>query len=195
MSVICGKGASTRFLIFWTLFKSDNWHVEFPDLKMNPFHIFIAFFFSHRGVQEQWPLAMSRISQTGKHITAPQIPQNLHTVTAENWVQHMLPSYEAHTEADWAGFPTVPSPSPPQLWFTRWYVNIPSNVPGKAFCDASRSSELRTPLNPEQRSGGWMHRWRNLQLVPRRKRWKCQWEKEGGPSHRPLLGSPSLTQT
>lgn len=56
------------------------------------------------------------------------------TISAEDCMQHMLTSYSAQAEADWARYPAVPFP--PQLWFTRWCVNMPCICPrqGVVWC-------------------------------------------------------------
>lgn len=81
MPMICAQGSTTRFLICWTLFKSDAWFGEFPDCKMYPPHAYILIFCWQGGVCEAaGPRAMSLLNQTGKHKTPPQTPHNLHTV-------------------------------------------------------------------------------------------------------------------
>lgn len=100
-------------------------------------HLASLLCFSSHGeesVKRHWPLTMSQLSVTGKDETDPLIPQNLDTdpireqcPSSEIWLQHMLPSYEAHTEADWTRFPTVPSPqpSPARIYKMVCYYSLP----------------------------------------------------------------------
>lgn len=80
--MICGKGGFHTILnILDILFKSDTWYVEFPDFKNGYFSSIDYVFSSHMetSITRQCPLVMWQLNQTGKHIPAPQIPQNRHT--------------------------------------------------------------------------------------------------------------------
>lgn len=143
---------------------------------MDLFHLLTLFFLSHGDVYyTAVPTSHVTAKPNWQTHTRPTNPtestyspyQSTAAVFAENWVQHMLPSCSAHPEADWARFPTGPSLPPLSFDLQDGMFTFPLFVPGKKFCDVSGSSEWRTPWNPEQRSGGWMHRWRNVQLAPR----------------------------
>lgn len=116
-----------------------------------------------RSVKRQWPLTMSQLSLIGNHETGPLNPQNVCTVptgeqcpSSETRLQHMLPSYRAHTEADWTRFPTVPSPcpSPARMHKMVCYYSFLLSQTRNAVLMRRSSGCRQSSLDPELRSGG-----------------------------------------
>lgn len=67
-------------------------------------------------------------------------------------MQHMLTSYSAQAEADWARYPAVPFP--PSFDLQDGVLICPAFVPGKELYDVSGSPKLGVLRNPEHGSGG-----------------------------------------
>lgn len=160
MPMICGQGGTTWFLICWTLFKSDLEKFQISKCIL-PMHLFCSSVGKEEVGKRQWPLAVSLLSQTGTHRTAPQIPHNLHTVptreqslslqTTECNICFLLTKLTLKQIGPASPLCSLSTPSfdlQDGMWVSPLFVQ------GKEFCDVSKSSEWRTPQDPEQRSGG-----------------------------------------